>query len=76
MSSKFIVPLALAGAGFIVYKVLFKEPGHPANWGPTQAREYFQKHGEHHPDTLKKVRRQVDNPKELNDSIFHYATFK
>lgn len=75
MSHKVIVPLAIAGAGFAVYKWLFKSPGHPANWGPTQAKEYFAEHGEHHPETLKKVRDQVDNPKEFSDSIFHFAKF-
>lgn len=75
MSSKVIIPLAVAGAGFAVYKWLFKTPGHPANWGPTQAREYFAEHGTHHPDTLKKVREQADSPKAFDNSILHFTMF-
>lgn len=77
MSSKVIAPLIIAGAGagFAVYKWLFKSPGHAANWGPTQAREYFAEHGHHHPDTLKKIREQAENPKALDNSIFHFNVF-
>ena len=76
MSSKVILPVALAGAGFAIYKWLFKAPGHAANWGPTQAREYFAEHGVHHPDTLKKIRQQADNPTSLDDSILHFTKFR
>lgn len=63
MSHKVLIPLAVAGAGYAVYKYLFKVPGHASLWGPTQAREYFEANGQHHPDTPKHIREQVDNPK-------------
>lgn len=50
---------AAAVSGYVFYRWLFKEPGHPANWGPTQAIEHLKEHG-HLPETLRKnVRRQV-----------------
>lgn len=50
---------AVAVSGYAFYRWLFKEPGHPANWGPTQAIEHLKEHG-HLPDTLRRsVRRQV-----------------
>lgn len=46
-------------AGYTVYKTLFKEPGHPATWGPTQALNYVKEHGSLPAGVTKKVRRQI-----------------
>ena len=51
---------AAAVAGYAVYKKLFKEPGHPATWGPTQTLEYYTERGYFPTGVSKKVRHQVD----------------
>lgn len=48
-------------AGYAVYKTLFKEPGHPATWGPTQAINYAKEHGHLPAGVTKKVRRQISS---------------
>lgn len=48
-----------AAAGYTVYKTLFKEPGHPATWGPSQTLEYYQERGYFPTGVSKKVRNQV-----------------